>query len=155
MSKKLFSITCLTLALAVTGCANTDVYKGSVYTGSQAKETRSISYGTIVSVREVTIQGNSSGVIGTAGGGVIGGLVGSTIGGGRGSDIASAVGAVFGSLLGSTIEQKASQTTSLEMVIRKDSGEEIVVVQKKEAGLTTGKRVRIVGNSSDVNVSPL
>lgn len=143
------------VVLAATGCANNDVYKGSVYTGAQAKTTRSISYGTIVSVREVTIQGNSTGIIGTTGGGVIGGLVGSTVGGGRGSDIASAVGAVFGSLLGSTIEQKASQTTSLEMVIRKDSGEEIVVVQKKEAGLTTGKRVRIVGNAADVNVSPL
>lgn len=155
MSKKILTITGLTLALALTACANTDVYKGSVYTGSQAKETRSISYGTIVSVREVKIQGDSTGIIGTTGGGVIGGLVGSTIGGGRGSDIASAVGAVFGSLLGNTIEQKASQATSLEMVIRKDSGEEIVVVQKKEAGLTTGQRVRIVSNASDVNVSPL
>lgn len=155
MSKKLLSIICLTATFAATGCANTDIYKGSVYTGEQAKEARNISYGTIVSVREVKIQGNSTGIIGTTGGGVIGGLVGSTIGGNRGSDIASAVGAVFGSLLGNTIEQKASQTTSLEMVIRKDSGEEIVVVQKKEAGLTVGKRVRIVGNSSDLNVSPL
>ena len=48
-----------------------------------------------------------------------------------------------------------SKVASLEMVIRKDDGAEIVVVQKKEAGLTVGKRVRLVGSASDVNVSPL
>lgn len=155
MNKKAFGAMCLAATLAITGCANTDVYKGSVYTGSQAKETRSISYGTIVSVREVKIQADAHGVIGSVGGGAIGGIAGSTLGGGRGSDIMSAVGAVVGSLLGNAIEQKASQTTALEMVIRKDSGEEIVVVQKKELGLAQGKRVRIVGNANDVNVSPL
>lgn len=154
-AKTLFQASCLAIALTLSACANTDVYKGSVYTGEQAKETRSISYGTIVSVREVKIQAPSSGVIGSIGGGAIGGIAGSGIGGGRGSDIMGAVGAVVGSLIGNAIEQKASQATSLEMVIRKDSGEEIVVVQKKELGLTQGKRVRIVGNANDVNVSPL
>lgn len=76
----------ITLALAVlaslglAGCANTDIYSGNVYEGSQAKEARSISYGTIVSSRPVKIQANNEGVIGTIGGGALGGIAGSTVG---------------------------------------------------------------------------
>lgn len=145
----------LLLSLTLVGCANTDIYSGNVYRGDQAKEARSISYGTIVAIREVKIQAESQGVLGSLGGGVIGGIAGSTIGGGRGQAIATAVTAIAGSVIGSAIEEKASQVTSLEMVIRKDDGQEIVVVQKKEDGFTPGKRVRIVGSMSDLNVSLL
>ncbi len=141
--------------LLLAGCANTDVYGGNVYRGDQAKEARSISYGTILSVREVKIQADNQGVLGTVGGGVVGGIAGSTIGGGSGQALASAVGAIAGAMIGSTVEEKASQVTALEMVIRKDDGKEIAVVQKKEEGFVPGKRVRIVGSSSDLNVSLL
>lgn len=153
--KKLGLSAALVASLMMTGCAQTDIYSGSVYSGSQAKEARSISYGTIVSVRDVKIQADSSGVIGTVGGGVLGGLAGSTIGGGSGRAVASAVGAIAGAMAGSAIEEKASQVSSLEMVIRKDDGKEIVVVQKKENGFVAGKRVRIVGSNADLNVSLL
>lgn len=145
----------LLLSLTLVGCANTDIYSGNVYRGDQAKEARSISYGTIVAIREVKIQAESQGILGGLGGSVIGGIAGSTIGGGRGQAIATAVTAIAGSVIGSAIEEKASQVTSLEMVIRKDDGQEIVVVQKKEDGFTPGKRVRIVGSMSDLNVSLL
>lgn len=153
--KKLGLSAALVASLMMTGCAQTDIYSGSVYSGSQAKEARSISYGTIVSVRDVKIQADSSGVIGTVGGGVLGGLAGSTIGGGSGRAVASAVGAIAGAMAGSVVEEKASQVSSLEMVIRKDDGKEIVVVQKKENGFVAGKRVRIVGSNADLNVSLL
>lgn len=145
----------LTASVVLSGCANSDIYSGNVYRGDQAKEARSISYGTIVSVREVKIQPNEQGVLGSLGGGVIGGIAGSGVGGGSGQAIASVIGAVAGSVLGSKIEEKASQVSSLEMVIRKDDGKEIVVVQKKENGFVPGKRVRIVGSNADLNVSLL
>lgn len=153
--KKFGLSTALMASVMLVGCVNTDVYSGSVYRSDQAKEARSISYGTIVSVREVKIQADNPGVIGTVGGGVLGGIAGSTIGGGRGQAIATTIGAITGAMVGSTAEEKISQVSSLEMVIRKDDGQEIVVVQKKEYGFTVGKRVRIVGSSSDVNVSLL
>ncbi|AUI66347.1 MULTISPECIES: glycine zipper 2TM domain-containing protein [Glaesserella] len=154
MKKFGFAVALMT-SLTLVGCANTDVYSGSVYRGEQAKEARSISYGTILSVRDVKIQADNQGVIGTVGGGVLGGIAGSTIGGGTGQAVATAIGAIAGSVIGSTVEEKASQVSSLEMVIRKDDGKEIVVVQKKEDGFVPGKRVRIVGSSSDLNVSLL
>lgn len=153
--KKFGLVSSLLLSLTLVGCANTDVYSGSVYRGDQAKEARTISYGTIVTVREVKIQADNQGVIGGLGGGVIGGIAGSSIGGGRGQAIATAVSAIAGSVIGSAIEEKASQVTSLEMVIRQDNGQEIVVVQKKEDGFMPGKRVRIVGSRTDLNVSLL
>ena len=140
--KKLGLATALLSSLVMAGCAQTDIYSGSVYSGQQAKEARSISYGTIVSVRDVKIQAESPGA-------------GSTVGGGSGRAIASAVGAIAGAMAGSTIEEKANQVSSLEMVIRKDDGKEIVVVQKKEDGFVAGKRVRIVGSNADLNVSLL
>lgn len=151
--KKLSLAVALMSSFALIGCANTDVFSGSVYSAGQAKEARSIAYGTIVSVRDVKIQANSEGVIGTVGGGVLGGVAGNAIGGGTGQAIATAVGAVAGAVIGSQVEQKVNQASSLEMVIRKDDGKEIVVVQKKEDGFVPGKRVRIVGSNSDLNVS--
>lgn len=153
--KKFGLAAALMASLTLVGCANTDVYSGSVYRGEQAKEARSISYGTILSVRDVKIQADNQGVIGTVGGGVLGGIAGSTIGGGTGQAVATAIGAIAGSVIGSKVEEKASQVSSLEMVIRKDDGKEIVVVQKKEDGFVPGKRVRIVGSNSDLNVSLL
>lgn len=153
---KKYSLAAVLMAsLTLVGCANTDIYSGSVYRGDQAKEARAISYGTIVSVREVQIQADNQGVIGSVGGSVLGGIAGSAIGGGRGQAIATTVGAIAGAMIGSKVEEKASQVTSLEMVIRKDDGQEVVVVQKKEAGFIPGKRVRLVGSSADLNVSLL
>lgn len=145
----------LTASVVLSGCANSDIYGGNVYRGDQAKEARSISYGTIVSIRDVKIQADNQGVLGSLGGGAIGGIAGSGIGGGTGQAIASVVGAIAGSVIGSKIEEKASQVSSLEMVIRKDDGKEIVVIQKKEDGFIPGKRVRIVGSNADLNVSLL
>ncbi|SUT94296.1 outer membrane lipoprotein [Actinobacillus lignieresii] len=153
--KKFSLAAALFASLTLVGCANTDIYSGSVYSSSQAKEARSISYGTIVSVRDVKIQADNQGVLGTLGGGALGGITGSTIGGGSGRAVATAVGAIAGAVIGSTVEEKVSQVSSLEMVIRKDDGKEIVVVQKKEDGFVPGKRVRIVGSNSDLNVSVL
>ena len=153
--KKFSLAAALFASFTLVGCANTDIYSGSVYSSSQAKEARSISYGTIVSVRDVKIQADNQGVLGTLGGGALGGVAGSTIGGGSGRAVATAVGAVAGAIIGSTVEEKATQVSSLEMVIRKDDGKEIVVVQKKEDGFVPGKRVRIVGSNSDLNVSVL
>ena len=140
--KKMTATLALLVAFSVTGCANTDVFSGDVYTASQAKEARSITYGTIVSV-------------GGIGGGALGGIAGNAIGGGRGQAIATVIGALAGAVGGSKIEEKMSQVNGAELVIKKDDGQEIVVVQKADSSFVSGKRVRIVGGGSDLNVSVL
>lgn len=150
--KKIKITAAVLAAFIATGCANTDIFSGDVYSADQAKEARSVSYGTILSVRPVKIQADNQGIIGTVGGGALGGIAGSAIGGGRGQAIATAVGAIAGAVAGSKIEEKASQVNGAELTIRKDDGQEIVVVQKSDNSFITGRRVRIVGGSS-LNVS--
>ena len=147
--KKVTVALALMMSIGLTGCANTDIFSGDVYEAGQAKEARSISYGTIVSVRPVKIQADNPGVIGTVGGGALGGIAGS---GGTGQAIATAVGAIGGAIIGSKAEEKMSQVNGAELVIRKDNREEIVVVQKADPSFKAGRRVRIVGGSS-LNVS--
>ena len=150
--KKVTVALALMMSIGLTGCANTDIFSGDVYEAGQAKEARSISYGTIVSVRPVKIQADNPGVIGTVGGGALGGIAGSAIGGGTGQAIATAVGAIGGAIIGSKTEEKMSQVNGAELVIRKDNRKEIVVVQKADPSFKAGRRVRIVGGSS-LNVS--
>lgn len=150
--KKMKIAAAILAAFIATGCANTDIFSGDVYSADQAKEARSVSYGTILSVRPVKIQADNQGIIGTVGGGALGGIAGSAIGGGRGQAIATAVGAIAGAVAGSKIEEKASQVNGAELTIRKDDGQEIVVVQKSDNSFIAGRRVRIVGGSS-LNVS--
>ena len=142
--KKVTVALALMMSVGLTGCANTDVFSGDVYSADQAKEARSISYGTIVSVRPVKIQADNNGVIGS--------VAGSAIGGGTGQAIAGVIGAIGGAIAGSKIEEKMSQVNGAELVIRKDNREEIVVVQKADPSFKAGRRVRIVGGSS-LNVS--
>ena len=153
--KKMTATLALLVAFSLTGCANTDVFSGDVYTASQVKEARSITYGTIVSVRPVKIQAENQGIVGGIGGGALGGIAGNAIGGGRGQAIATVIGALAGAVGGSKIEEKMSQVNGAELVIKKDDGQEIVVVQKADSSFVAGKRVRIVGGGSDLNVSVL
>ncbi|TPG90177.1 glycine zipper 2TM domain-containing protein [Haemophilus haemolyticus] len=118
--KKMTATLALLVAFSVTGCANTDVFSGDVYTASQAKEARSITYGTIVSVRPVKIQAENQGIVGGIGGGALGGIAGNAIGGGRGQAIATVIGALAGAVGGSKIEEKMSQVNGAELVIKKD-----------------------------------
>ena len=67
--KKMKIAAAILAAFIATGCANTDIFSGDVYSADQAKEARSVSYGTILSVRPVKIQADNQGIIGTVGGG--------------------------------------------------------------------------------------
>lgn len=151
--KKMTLAAAILMSVSLVGCSNTDIYSGNVYEGYEAKTAKAISYGTILTSRPVKIQaGDNQNALGGVAGGVIGGVLGSNIGGGTGQMLAETVGAVAGAVMGSKAEEKLNQVNSLELVIRKDNGQEIVVVQKYDPSLVPDARVRIVGNSK-VNVS--
>src|SRR5438094_92183 len=68
------------VGLSLVGCVNNDTLSGDVYTASEAKQVQNVSYGTIVNVRPVQIQGgDDSNVIGAIGGAVLGGFLGNTV----------------------------------------------------------------------------
>jgi outer membrane lipoprotein SlyB len=51
MFKRIALVTLLAATTAITGCANSDVYSGDVYTKDRAKQAQTVSYGTILSTR--------------------------------------------------------------------------------------------------------
>lgn len=150
-------------ALAVTlvgftlaGCVNDNSLSGDVYTASEAKQVQNVTYGTIVNVRPVQIQGgDDSNVIGALGGAVLGGFLGNTVGGGTGRSLATAAGVVAGGVAGQGVQGAMNKSQGVELEIRKDDGSSIMVVQKQgNSRFAAGQRVALATNGRQVTVSP-
>lgn len=154
MIKRLVAVALTGCMLA--GCTNTSALSGDVYSASEAKQVQSVSYGTLVSVRPVQIQGgDDNNVIGALGGAVLGGFLGNTIGGGSGRSLATAGGAILGGVAGQGVQGSLNKTNGVELEIRKDDGNTIMVVQKQAASrYSVGQRVVLASNGSQVTVSP-
>ncbi|NMJ44466.1 glycine zipper 2TM domain-containing protein [Roseomonas sp. JC162] len=102
-----------------------------------------VSYGTIVGMRPVSVQGSRTG-LGAGTGAVAGGLVGSTIGGDwRARTVAGVVGALAGGIAGAAVEEGVTRGNAMEFIIRDDDGSTRAVVQTNELGLNVGDRVVI------------
>jgi outer membrane lipoprotein SlyB len=150
-------------ALAVTlvgftlaGCVNDNTLSGDVYSASEAKQVQNVTYGTIVNVRQVQIQGgDENNVVGALGGAVLGGFLGNTVGGGTGRSLATAAGAVAGGVAGQSVQGAMNKSQGVELEIRKDDGSSIMVVQKQgNSRFAAGQRVALATNGRQVTVSP-
>jgi outer membrane lipoprotein SlyB len=113
----------------------------TTYTSADIGRSAEVSYGVIVAMRPVTIQGGRSGV-GTFGGAAAGATAGSFIGGDPRAHILGAIGgAIIGGLAGTAIEGSATTGQAVEFIIREDSGQTISVVQTNEEGFQPSERV--------------
>ncbi len=146
------ALTGVTLA----GCVNDNSLSGDVYSASEAKQIQNVTYGTLVSVRPVQIQGDdNTNVIGAIGGAVLGGFLGNTVGGGTGRSLATAAGAVAGGVAGQGVQSSMNKSQGVELEIRRDDGTTIAVVQKQAASrYSVGQRVSMASNGREVTVSP-
>ncbi|WNN46297.1 MULTISPECIES: outer membrane lipoprotein SlyB [Winslowiella] len=154
MIKRMFVVALTGITLA--GCTNSSSLSGDVYSASEAKQVQSVTYGTLVSVRPVQIQGgDDNNVIGAIGGAVLGGFLGNTIGGGSGRSLATAGGAVLGGVAGQGVQGSMNKTAGVELEVRKDDGNTILVVQKQgSTRFSVGQRVMLASNGRQVTVSP-
>ncbi len=136
------------------GCANHSA-SSSVYTYGQAQQEQIVRYGTVVSVRPVTIQTDKSSGAGVVAGAAVGGVAGSTIGGGTGQVLASMGGAILGGLAGNAIENAATKTRGLEITVRLDNGETRVIAQADDVPLSSGQRVQLISGGGPTRVVPI
>jgi outer membrane lipoprotein SlyB len=132
-------------AVLISGCASSR--SGKVYSRSEARQVQTVENGTIVSVKNVEIEGTKT-PIGTAAGGVAGGVIGSTVGQGSGRTVATVLGALAGAAAGTMAEEGITRKPGLEIVVKKDSGQTLVVVQEADMELAPGDRVRIITSSN-------
>jgi outer membrane lipoprotein SlyB len=144
----------LLACLYLTGCA--DDLSGDVYSRDDARKTMAVSYGTVVAVRPVKIEGDRN-FLGQGGGAIIGGMAGNTMGGGSGRNLTTAVGAVAGAVAGGAAQEGMTRAQGAEITIRLDDGSTTAVVQEV-ANLNqffAGQRVRMTAGAGNTRVAPL
>ncbi|WP_066732328.1 hypothetical protein [Cupriavidus sp. D384] len=142
----------LATAALVSGCANYS-NSGSVYSPGQAQREQTVRYGVVQGVREVMIQGGSTGA-GTLAGGAIGGVAaGSTIGSGGGSVAAGLLGAVLGGIAGSAAENRITQRRGLEITVQLEDGDMRAITQEADEVFRPGDRVRLLSSGGVTRVS--
>lgn len=141
------------LAAMLVGCANQSA-SGNVYNYNQAQREQIQRLGTVVSVRNITIQPQASSGVGTVAGAAVGGVAASSIGGGTGRIIASVLGGVAGGLLGNEVEKGATRKAGYEITVRMDNGETRVVAQEADIALRPGQRVAVISGAGPVRVVP-
>jgi len=139
-------------ATVLTGCASRST-SGQVYREGEARRAQIIEQGTVDSVRQVSIQGDSNGV-GSIAGGIVGGIAGSGVGGGRGQAIGAVLGAVAGGVVGQKIEENSGLREGLEITVKLDNGTLRAYVQDADVPFKKGDRVRIVTSGGVSRVSP-
>lgn len=134
--KKIFASLMILLALTACGVGETN----TTYSRSNIGQTARVSFGTILSMRQVQIEGTSG--VGTLGGAVAGGAAGSMMGGNTAVNVIGAVGgAIVGGVIGNATEQAVTKDTAFEFIIQKQNGQTISVVQTNEEHLRVGDRV--------------
>lgn len=141
--RKQFSLAiavCAALTLAG-GCTN---YSADVYSGSQVRSAQTVEYGTVESVRPVTLEEDRAPVLGTAAGGVVGGIVGNMFGHGHGRTLATIAGAALGAGAGYAGEKAVTRQNGLEIEVRLESGQTLSIVQGADQSFAPGERVRIL-----------
>lgn len=141
-------------AAMLTGCAQPGM-TGTSYSRGETRQAQSVQFGTVESVRPVTIEGDGNNTAGTVTGAVVGGLLGRQIGGGSGRDIATAAGAVAGGVAGSHIQQNTSRRQGVEVTVRLEEGGLVSVVQEAapNENFRPGDRVRVLGQGRSMRVA--
>ena len=142
----IYSVLVMAVVLAmvsfnVTGCASSR--SSEVYSRDQARQAQTLVYGTVVAVKSVVIEGTKTS-LGTSAGGVAGGVLGSTVGSGSGKTVAAVVGALAGAALGTAAEEGLTRKPGFELVVQKDTGDTIVVVQEADVPMAPGDRVKVI-----------
>ena len=107
-----------------------------------AQKTVCSNCGVVLSINLVETAGKGSG-LGVIAGGVVGGLLGNQVGKGSGQDVATVVGVVGGAVAGNAIEKRAKKTTSYDVTVRMDTGEQRVIRQATVPNVVSGEAVKI------------
>lgn len=126
---------------------------GNVVAANQAQTAQSVQFGTIISSRNVTVQGNQGAqAAGAVIGGIAGAALGQNIGGGTGRVLATGAGATAGAAAGLAAGKSGTSHQSIEWTVRLESGQTISVIQASPT-FATGQRVQVIGGGSNTRIA--
>jgi outer membrane lipoprotein SlyB len=146
-------IAALGVCLALSGCQRPGQ---NVYNYNEVGRAALVNFGTVVSVREVNVQGQNTGAGGVVGA-AAGGIAGSQIGRGGGNAAATLGGVVVGAIAGAMIEQAAANRTATEYVVTMQTGVTLTLVQDRTEGdapINVGDRVMVQLSGGKQRVLP-
>jgi outer membrane lipoprotein SlyB len=143
----------LVLSLAtsyyLTGC--TAAPSSNRYSTTQAGTLQEVQFGTVVAVRPVMIEQNSS-ETGQVAGGIIGGVAGSEVGQGKGQIVGSVAGAVAGSAIGSIIDRASEAKPGLEITVKLQNEKIVALAQIADEMFQVGDSVKILSSNGKSRV---
>lgn len=143
----------LLIALSVAALAGCTTTSPDVISRNEAQRLSTVTDATVLSVRDVTVDGTQSG-IGAAAGGVIGGVAGSSRGNSRESIALGVLGAVVGGVVGNTVERASTRESAVEILVQLKNGDRRSVVQAKgDETLAPGDAVILVSTGGKVRVT--
>ncbi|MCC8361996.1 hypothetical protein LK996_02710 [Lysobacter sp. A6] len=151
MNRNVANAVLLALGLvAASGCATHT--SPSTFNRSEVGTARTVEWGTIEAMRDITIQNDARGVA-TWTGAVLGGIAGSTLGSGTRANTAGAVaGAAAGGAAGSAMGRGARP--GVEITVQLDAGRTIAVTQEGSANdFRVGDRVHVSSDGTTTRVS--
>ena len=148
VSKRFAFILSLNLLL-LGGCAsNTPVSNNTV--GSVTKEqVVTTKQATVVSVKNVAIQGRSGGVVRTVGS-ITGSILGSSV-----PYAGSILGSILGGAMGSEADKAMSKQAALEITLNLEDGEKVIVTQLATKQFKAGDKVQLITRDGKASVSHL
>jgi len=145
----------LVVSLALSGCATFDG-SANVYSASQAQREETVRFGTVESVRGVTIDASNGqpGVFGAIGGGLLGAVAGSAIGGGNGSLLTGVIGGLAGAVAGDQVQNHFERKHGVEITVRLDDGSLRAITQSTDGPMFyAGERVRLLSSGGVTRVT--
>ncbi|MEM5383599.1 glycine zipper 2TM domain-containing protein [Paraburkholderia phymatum] len=145
----------LVVSVALSGCATFDG-AANVYSASQAQREETVRFGTVESVRGVTIDASNGqpGVLGALGGGLLGAVAGSAIGEGHGSLLSGVIGGIAGAVAGDQVQNHFAQKHGVDITVRLDDGSLRAVTQSVDGAVFhAGERVRLLSSGGVTRVT--
>lgn len=136
--KKIISASAV-LLLLLSGCATN---KGPEYSGNDYNQVKRYETGEVLDAKPVVISDDGSGKFLGA---IIGAVLGSTMGRAEGRTLATLGGGLAGGYAGNEI----GKANGVELTVKLDSGDNIVVVAKGN-NIVAGDRVKIIRNGSKI-----
>lgn len=150
-SRNIIATALISISLLITGCTTPD--SANVYSKSEMRRPAKVRAGVIEQIRPVKME-DAMGV-GVVSGAAIGGIAaGSGIGRGSGSMIAGIAGALLGGILGDKIERGVVRKEALEITVRMQNGERLVIVEDADIALSAGQAVDVIDDGRTARVVP-
>jgi outer membrane lipoprotein SlyB len=142
-----------TVAL-LSGCQN---YNASAqnYTYGEVQREQIVRTGVVTAVVPITIDAGKSSGVGLLAGGALGGVAGNAVGGGSGRAIATVGGAILGALAGNAVENRTNTESGLQITVRLDNGQTVVIAQAADIPITPGQRVQVISGNGPSRVTPM